>query len=400
MIIKVYSSPEEDEPDYIIHKDGLVYKFNTIVSGNEFISYADYNNNVGYLYYGINRNHYYKFDNEDPIEEIIEYFVEDFNVNYSDVKFEKGEYISSIPYEGKVKYGHYVFNDGRLNQLNIYFEDELYFKTTISYEDPKIELPSVNYIDEMSTLEMKVYIIEALKELKSYTAIDANYTVEAYEHYTVANFKYLRIKNSDDSYKSLEQLLSDIKDLIIDHYFANRVDIIGQVESLDEYMWLGKFSDGNQNGLVIKIDPDSTYTNVTFAVVEYDVLNIIALKEYLENRLVDDPEEDCFTFDGTIMIDTKDCFLIQYYTTMNGEFDNLVEYASTCIGDNGYEWAASGSSDDYHYDILEFENKAVRVHFSNYYDGSYLIKITFCVSFTDEEPSSILEFGIDSPLFE
>ena len=401
LIIKVYSSPDEsNEPDFVLCKDGLVYKFVTIANGYEFVSYGDFENKVSYRYYGIDRSNYYKSDKVGTIEENITQIIYDFNTDYNKVKFENGEYVSTIPYEGKEKYGHYSFVDGKLREFKVYFENELIYKMTIEPSDASVVLPNGSYVDSMPTSEMKTYITEALKELKSYGAISADYSVEAYEHYAVATFEYLRYKNSDDTYKTLEQLLSDIKSNLIDHFFSNRVEVIDQVDSLDEYIWFGKFKNGNQNGLVIKVVPGSSAVSVVFAVVDYDVLNILALKEYLENRLVEDVEEDEFYFDGTVMIDNKDCLLIQYSTSMKGTLDELVAYANTCIKDNGYEWTESGSSSNYHYEILECDNKAVRVYFTSNDDDGYDIMITFCVSFGDEDPSMIIDFGVKSPLFE
>ena len=401
LIIKVYSSPdEENKPDFVLYKDGLVYKFVTISSGYEFVSYGDFENNVSYRYYGIDRSNYYKSDKVGTIEENFSQIVYDFNTDFNKVKFEKDEYVSTIPYEGKEKYGHYSFLDGALKEFKIYFENELDYKMTIEPLNNNIVLPNGSYIDNMPTNEMKIYIREALKELKSYNAIGADYSVEAYEHYTVATFEYLRYKNSDDTYKTLEQLLGDIKSNLVDHFFSNRVEVIDQVDSLDEYIWFGKFKNGNQNGLVIKLVPGSSAVDVVFAVVDYDVLNILALKEYLENRLVEDVEEDEFFFDGTAMIDNKDCLLIQYSTSMTGTLDDLVAYANTCVKDNGYEWTESGSSSNYHYEILEFDNKAVRLYYTPNDDNGYDIKITFCVSFGDDDPSLIINYGIKSPLFE
>ena len=401
LVIKFYTSPDvEDEPDFILYKNGLLYKFVTIVSGNEYISYGDFENNIGYKYYGINRANYYKLDIEETIDETLDIIIRDFDIEYNKVKFEKGEYISTIPYEGNEKYAHYSFNDGVLKEFNVYFENELDYKMTIEPMNNQIVFPNASFIDEMPTSEMKTYIKEALKELKSYGAIGGDYSVEDYEHYTLATFEYLRLKNSDDTYKTLEQLVNEIKSNLVDKFFSGRVGVIEQVESLDDFMWFGMFEDGNQNGLIIKLVPTDGKLIVNFAVTDFDVLNILALKEYLENRLVDDADEDEFYFDGSVMIDTKDCLLIQYDTEMTGEYEELLSYALTCVGDNGYEWTESGSGYDYHYEILEHDNKAVRLYFTNVEENKYNIKITFCISFGDEDASTIIDFGVDAPLFE
>ena len=401
LVIKVYSSPtDSNDPDFILYKEGLIYKFVTIVSENEFINYGDFENKVAYKYYGLNREHYYKTDYKDSIEDTIKWIIPDFNVSFDKVKFENNEYVSTIPFEGKEKYGHYSFSSGHLTEFKIYFEDELDFKLTIEPQSSNIVLPNVSYIDEMPHEEMKVYLSEALKELKSYGAVGADYTVEAYEHYTVAKFEYLRTKLNDDTYKTIPNIISEVKSILVDNFFGNKIGIISQTESLDEWMWFGKFENGNQNGLVIKFVPGEMKATIVFGIVDYDVLNIMALKEYLENRLVIDPEEDEFYYDGSAMIDTKDCLLIKYETEMSGNFDDVVNYALTCISDNGYQFVESGSSSDYHYEILEFDNKAVMVYFTGGEENHYDVKITFCISFGDEDPSNIINYGVDSPLFE
>ena len=402
LVIKVYSSVlDEMVLDNIINKDKLVFKFNTIVSETEFITYGDFANKKAYFYYGINRNHYYKTDYEDSIQEVFESLIDDFNVEYSKVKFENDEYISTIPYEGTVKYGHYKFSGGVLTEFSIYFDNELDYKVVIEPSNESVILPDVNYIDEMQPKEMKIYLQEALKELKSYGAIDEGYVVNDYAHYTVATFDYLRVKNDDETYKTLDQILGELKKLFIDRLFSNRVEVIEQLESVDEEMWFGMFKNGEQNGLIIKILPDSEKLSVAFAVVDYSILNIMALKEYLENRLVDNQEEDVFWFDSEFLLDTNDCFLISYDTYMSGEFEELVNYAKTCIEDNGYEWVESGSGNTYHYDIFAHDDKAVRVYFTSNgnVEDLYNIKVTFCVSFGDEDPDDIISYGPEMPLF-
>lgn len=388
------------EPDYTIYKNGLVYEFDTIVNGNKYINYGDFKNHIGYRYYGLEHNYFYKSDLKETIEENFSDLVENFSANFSDVVFKDGKYVSTIPYEGKEKYAYYSFNDGFLKEFSIVFEDEVILKMTMESTEYIINLPNVNYINEMPPVEMKNYLNECLKELRSYNAINADYKVEAYDHYTFASFEYLRVKKSDDTYKNLEEILADVKKLTIDSYFSKRTSVIGQVESVDENMWFGVFEEGNENGFVIKIVPRDEKINVLFVVAEQDMLEVLFLKEYLENRLVNDVEEDAFTFNGKNMIDTKDCFLIQYETEKDGEYETVLNYALTCVKDNGYEWVGSESSSDYRIESLEKDNIAVQLYFTSAGANCQKIIITFCISYTDSEPATIARFGIESLLFE
>lgn len=398
--ISIYSSPdEENEADFIFYKQGLIYKIVTIAGGQEFISYGDFENKIAYHYYGLDRSNYYKANYKYTIEDSFSALVDDFDEDFSKVKYENKEYISTIPYEGKEKYGHYTFIDGNLRKFEIYFEDELYFKMEIEPFNGNVVLPNANFIDQMSTSEMKTYLTEALKELKSYGAVGADYKVEAYDHYTLATFEYLRSKNSDGSYKTLEELLNGIKSDLVKPFFSNRVNISGQIESLDDYMWFGMMTEGNENCLVIKLQPEDEKLNVVFSVNESALSDILVFKEYLENRLVEDKEEDEFYFDGRVMIDTKDCLLIQYDSEMSGTIDDLSAFAKTCIEDYGYEWVASGSSSDYNYQIFTKENRGVKVNFIDAGENHFDVKITFGITFNGEDPEKIIEFGTDSPLF-
>ena len=136
---------------------------------------------------------------------------------------------------------------------------------------------------------------------------------------------------------------------------------------------------------------------VIFAVTEFELLNIIVLKEYLEPRF--SKESDGFFFDSSTYIDNKDCLVIKYKCEIEGDFEQLLSYTKTCVGDNRYEWVSSCSSSDFHYDIYEYDTKAVKINFiSN--DYCYILELTLCVSFCDTDPSDILEFGYSPALFE
>ena len=398
--IKIYTSIDEEDPDYILCKNGLVYKFSTIVNGKEFITYGDFKNNVGYRYYGINCDNYYKIDIKDSVENTFSELIENFNFDFNEVEFKNNEYVSNIPYEGKEKHGYYSFVDGVLKEFNIIFENNTLFKMTIDKLHSEIVLPNVNYINKMSSSEMVVYLNEALKELSSYNAVSKDYKVDAYEHYTLAEFEYLRIKKSDDTYKTLDELLKEIKKNLVDTFFDKISSVVEQIEPIDEYMWFGMFKDGDQNGLIIKLKPEDDKLKVVFAVVDQNIFEVMTFKEYLENRLVEDPDEDEFSLNSRVMIDTKDCLLIQYKTSMVGEYEQVLDYALTCIKDNGYEWESSGSSSDYHYEILSKGNKAVKIYFTSDIENTHDILISFCISFNDNDPISIVEYGTESPLFE
>ncbi len=401
LTIKIYEKIIDDlELEYVMHKDGLTYKFINILHDIEFATYCDFKNKLGYLYYGIDHNNYFKKNYDVSVEENVAAILENFNAEFSKVKFENGEYIVAIPYEGSNKYAHYSFLDGNLKEFKIYFDNKLEFKATFEPLTTDLVLPNVNYIDEMSPNEMKTYVTEALKELKSYGAVNQDYKVDAYAHYTLASFEYLRLKNDDNTYKTLEQLLNEIKTNLVNNFFGKRVKLIEQTESLDEYMWFGQFEDGNNDGLIIKLNPRDGKLMVTFGVVDKDILDIILFKEYLENRLVDDPEEYDFYFDGKNMIDTKDCLLISYKTEKSGNYEDVLAYALTCVTDNGYTWTSSESSSDYHLEIYEKDNKAIMLYFTSDGENDNNIKVVLCVSFGDKEAASLIDFGVESPLFE
>ena len=402
LLIKIYDSiltEDELEPSTILYKDKLVFELTHIITVGNFTTYLDFSKEKfeGYQYYGLNFDHYVKRDEDIKIDDIFDTFFEDFKRNFSDVKFEDNKYVADVTnmeYDESGK-AYYTFIDGRLSEFKIILEDELYFMATIEVSDKDIILPDVTYLDEMEEEEMSVYLTEMMKEFKSYGIAGADYKVTTHDHYSLAYFEYLRLQNEDDTYKDVDTMLQDLKRFIVDNDFSHFAEINGQVDSIDEYIWIGQFKNGKKKGIIIKIVPDYDKVCVALAVMDFEVLNMYGLKEYLEPRFLDEDYE--FYFDGTTYIDNNDCILLKYRAEVEGEFEDLVNLANTCLDDYGLEWCSSGSSSNYHYDTYEKDNFACKINFIN--DGDdYIMEVTLCVAY-DGDPSMIIEYGVDNPLF-
>lgn len=399
---QIYSSifDENDlEPDTILSKDGLIYEITHIVSSRRFVSYIDFSKDSAEAYYryGVDQTYYFKKSEDITIDEMIDEFVPNLKCEYRNLTFKDNQYVTDVTIDGGNGKAYYKFESGRLLSFRIYLDGELYYKMVADWGTSKFELPNVHCLNEMPPEEMGRYLREMLKEFKMYGAIDADYTVDVFNHYVVAEFEYKRIQDSEGNYKTQTQLIEELKKYIVDNNFGKYVSVIGQLEVLDELCWFGMFEDGNQNGLIIKLKAEDGKLKVIFAVTEFELLNIIVLKEYLEPRF--SKESDGFFFDSSTYIDNKDCLVIKYKCEIEGDFEQLLSYTKTCVGDNRYEWVSSCSSSDFHYDIYEYDTKAVKINFiSN--DYCYILELTLCVSFCDTDPSDILEFGYSPALFE
>ena len=401
LLMKFYSSPldvSELEPNMTLSKDKLVFELTHIIAAGNFTTYFDFSNEefVGYQYYGIEHDKYVKKYEDITIDDIFDVFLPDFKRDFSLVKYENNQYsaVTNVYEEDAVAY--YSFENGNLREFKILVDNDIYFLLTIEETNSTIILPNANYLNEMKYDEMGCFINELLKEFRSYNLIGEDYEITVNPHYVFAEFEYNRIKKEDDSYKTIDELLQEIKKFFIDNEFNQLEKVIEQSESIDELTWFGRFEEGNEDGIIIKLLPESEETKVLFAVVDYRVLEACVLKEYLEPRFLE--EDDGFTFDRRNYIDNNDCLLVRYDANIKGNLEDLISLSKTYLKDNGYEWNASSSSTNYHYDVYVRNDLAVKINFIN--DGdNFILELTICVSYKDDV-FDLIEYGINNPLFE
>lgn len=398
LLINIYASllNDDEKPDIVIYKDKLVFELTHVLTAGDFTTYLDFSNDEfeGYSYYGIDHDNYYKRHSDITIDDLFNEFASEFKREYSSVSYENGEYVSSVALDAGEGKAYYKINNDHDIEFKIVFDNELFYKITVKESNKNIILPNVNYIDEMPHNEMGIYINELLRELASYNAIGNDYSVKVFDHFVVGEFEYKRLQKEDETYKTLEELFAEIKKNTIDYKYSKYVEIEDVNLPFEKYMYIGRFEDGSENIVMLKLVPSENKVNAWLAVCEPEIAIVFGLKEFLENLYFGNDEEEEFTFDGRTFINTSDCFLVQYKANISGNLDELINIAKNALEESGYEWQSSQGSSDSHFDIYLGDDVAVKVNFRDYMDD-YILELTICASFSNKAVD-IISYGYES----